>query len=159
MALTRSRPGRALRWLLRAPILLYRLRLGWLLGERFLLLTHIGRKTGLPRQAVVEVVHHDTDTGRYIIAAAWGRKADWFRNIQKTPQVTMAVGCKRFDAIASQLSIDEATEALYRYAQSHPAAFRALSKTLFGHVTASTREGCREMAEQIPLVALDPRPS
>ncbi len=32
----------------RIPIILYRLGLGGLLGTRFLLLTHTGRKSGLP---------------------------------------------------------------------------------------------------------------
>ena len=42
-------PGKALRLGLRLPIWLYRLHLSWLLGERFLLLTHTGRNSGLPR--------------------------------------------------------------------------------------------------------------
>ncbi len=44
----------------RAPIWFYRLGLGGLLGRRFVLLNHIGRKSGQPRQAVLEVVHHNT---------------------------------------------------------------------------------------------------
>jgi hypothetical protein len=35
----------ALRRLLRAPVYLYRWRLGWLLGRRFLLLIHVGHRT------------------------------------------------------------------------------------------------------------------
>ena len=54
--MTRTPPTGVSRWLFRMPIGLYRLRLGWLLGDRFLLLHHTGRKSGLPRQAVVEVV-------------------------------------------------------------------------------------------------------
>ncbi len=34
-------------------------RLGWLQGSRFLMLTHIGRKSGLARQTNIEVVGHD----------------------------------------------------------------------------------------------------
>ena len=41
------------RIMFRAPIFLYRIGLGGLLGKRFLLLNHIGRKT------VMEVVNHD----------------------------------------------------------------------------------------------------
>lgn len=37
------RPRGLLRLLLRAPVALYRLRLGWLLGGRVLLLSHTGR--------------------------------------------------------------------------------------------------------------------
>jgi hypothetical protein len=36
----------------RLPIWLYRLRLGWLLGDRLLLLTHIGRTSGQRRDRV-----------------------------------------------------------------------------------------------------------
>jgi hypothetical protein len=62
--LSETHPPRGLlRLALRLPIWLYRWRLGWLLGDRFLLLTHTGRKSGLPRQVVLEVVHHDEATG------------------------------------------------------------------------------------------------
>jgi len=44
-----------LRMLLRLPIWLYRLQLGWLQGERGLMLTHIGRSSGRVRQTVLEV--------------------------------------------------------------------------------------------------------
>ena len=67
----RSSPGRLTRCLLRLPIWLYRLRLGWLLGGRFLLLNHTGRKTGLPRRTVLEIVHHDADNATLFVAAAW----------------------------------------------------------------------------------------
>jgi hypothetical protein len=41
-----------------APVSLYRLHLGWLLGHRFLLLTHTGRRSGLRRQTVLEVMEY-----------------------------------------------------------------------------------------------------
>jgi hypothetical protein len=56
----------------RAPIWFYRLGLGGLLGQRFVLLNHIGRRSGQPRQAVVEVVRHDKRTGTYIVASGFG---------------------------------------------------------------------------------------
>ena len=45
----------------RLPIWLYHSHLGWLLGTRFVLLTHTGRKSGLSRQTVLEVVRYDKD--------------------------------------------------------------------------------------------------
>jgi hypothetical protein len=48
------------RTLMRAPIWIYRARLGFLFGSRMLMLEHIGRKTGLPRQVVLEVIDHPT---------------------------------------------------------------------------------------------------
>jgi hypothetical protein len=71
-------PGKALRLGLRVPILLHRLHLGWLLEERFLLLTHNGRSSGLPRHAISEVVGHHKDTDTYFVASGWGKKPDWY---------------------------------------------------------------------------------
>jgi hypothetical protein len=47
------------RTLYRFPIKLFRLHVGWLLMGHFLLLTHIGRTSGLPRQTILEVLLHD----------------------------------------------------------------------------------------------------
>lgn len=78
MKITQHKPAGVLRAMFRAPIFLYRIHLGWLLGGRFLMLTHIGRKSGVPRQTVIEVVSHDKETGKYYVAAAWRDKSDWY---------------------------------------------------------------------------------
>jgi hypothetical protein len=57
------------RLFLRTPIWCYRLGCGWLLGKRFLLLTHTGRLSGFSRQTVLEVVDYDPDTDTYVIAS------------------------------------------------------------------------------------------
>src|SRR5215469_3700219 len=44
-------PQGALRRLFRVPVYLYWWKCGWLLGHRFLLLNHTGRRTGLRRHA------------------------------------------------------------------------------------------------------------
>ncbi len=49
----------------RFPIVLYKIGLGPLLGERFLKLTHTGRKSGLERETVLEVVKHNREAGVY----------------------------------------------------------------------------------------------
>jgi deazaflavin-dependent oxidoreductase (nitroreductase family) len=76
-----------LRLAFRLPIYLYRLDLGWLLGHRFLLLVHRGRKTGLPHQTVLEVVLYDPSSRESVVVSAWGEDADWYRNIQKCPAI------------------------------------------------------------------------
>lgn len=45
-----------MRWFVRAPIWLFRARLGFLLGSRLLMLEHLGRKSGGRRHVVLEVV-------------------------------------------------------------------------------------------------------
>jgi len=140
------------RILWRLPIGLYRLGLGWLLGERFLLLTHTGRKTGLPRYAVVEVMRHDPITDTYYVASGFGEKSDWFRNIQKTPQVTIQVGRRKTAAVAERLPLEEAERELLDYAQRHPRALRSLARIL-GYRIEDPEQDVRALAQVIPIVA------
>jgi hypothetical protein len=49
------------------PIYLYRLDLGWLLGHRFLMLVHQGRRSGLLRETVLEVILYDPDTSQSVV--------------------------------------------------------------------------------------------
>ncbi|MCB0168434.1 MAG: nitroreductase family deazaflavin-dependent oxidoreductase [Anaerolineae bacterium] len=159
MATTTTRgkqPQGLMRLFLRLPIWLYRLRLGWLLGNRFVMLQHTGRKSGLPRYTVVEVVRHDHRTDEVIIASGWGEKSDWFQNIQKTPEVTLYLGRRRWPAEANRLAVAEAAQELANYAQRHPTAFANLSKMMIGRPLAATDADCRLLAESVPLVRLEP---
>lgn len=150
-------PSRGLlRMAVRLPIWLYRARLGWLLSDRFLMLRHVGRKSGLRHNVVLEVVRHDRATGVYIIASGWGEKSDWFRNIQKTPQVVVHIGRRWFDATATRLPYEESVRELRDYARRHPAAFRELSRLMSGQRLNGTEGECRTLAQHIPLVSLLP---
>ena len=156
--MTKSSARRGLaRLAFRLPIWLYRLRLGWLLGDRLLLLTHIGRKSGLPRQAVIEVVRHDLATDTYIVASGFGVQVDWFRNIQRNPNVVVQSGRRRLAAVAERLPLDIAADELYEYAQRRPGTFRAITKRLLGQELDGSAESCRRLAADVPVVALRPR--
>jgi deazaflavin-dependent oxidoreductase (nitroreductase family) len=144
------------RALLRLPILLYRAHLGWLLGERFLLLIHTGRKSGIARRTVLEVIRHNAETGAYIVCSGWGAGADWFRNILKTPDVTIAVGRRRFAARAVHLSEAEGEQIFLAYARRHPRAFRNLTRLLLNQRAESIEALCRQMARGTPVVAFRP---
>jgi deazaflavin-dependent oxidoreductase (nitroreductase family) len=145
------------RLLARLPIWLYRLRLGKLLGDRFLLLTHIGRTSGQPRQVVLEVLRHDLASHTCIIASGWGEHTDWLRNIQQNPHVLVETGARQFEAVAGRLPIEAAGDELSDYALRHPLAFRSLSKLMIGQALDNRAESCRRLAEHVPLVALRPR--
>ncbi len=150
---TRRHPPRglaAIPW--RLPIYLYRCGLGFLLGGRFMLLTHIGRKSGLPRQAVIEVVHHDPQRAVYYAASGFGRRSNWFRNIQKTPQVTIQVGRRKMRAQAEVLSTADGEAILREYARRHPGALRSLSR-LMGIPYDGSPEALHRLAEAVPVVA------
>lgn len=139
----------------RAPIWLYRLGLGGLLGERFLLLNHIGRKSGKIRQAVVEVVNKNNETGAFVVASGFGKQADWYKNLMVHQQVTIQVGRKRINARAERLPAPQAAEALLDYHQRHPTALRTLAKIL-GYQTDGSQEDIHFLAEVIPMICFSP---
>lgn len=151
-----NQPKGFLRFLFRLPLWLYRVKLGWLLGKRFLMLTHIGRKSGQPRHVVLEVVHHDADTSAYFVAAGWRCKADWFRNIQENPAIQVTVGAHNFKATAVVMQLVEAAATFYIYARRYPLAFRELTRLMMGEAFQSTQEDCFRLAQSVPLVKLLP---
>ena len=149
-------PGKTLRLGLRLPIWLYRARLGWLLGERFLMLTHIGRISGLPRQTVIEVVQHDKATDTYYVVSGWGEKSDWYRNISKSPIVTVNVGGRKFQARAKFIDPEKAIDILETYACDHPMAFSELSGLFLGERMKPGNDAPRQLAKKMPMVAFHP---
>lgn len=80
-------PGKAWsRLVYRAPIPLWRLGLGPVVGRIFLLITTTGRKSGLPRQTVIE---YHTLEGRKYAASGFGSESHWYRNLTADPLVTI----------------------------------------------------------------------
>jgi deazaflavin-dependent oxidoreductase (nitroreductase family) len=152
-------PSGALLLLLRLPIALYRLRLGWLLGQRFVLLQHIGRKSGQARKTVVEVIGHDRPGDTYYIASGWGKRAQWYQNLLATPQITIQVGRRHLSVCAESVSPAEGARVLLDYRQQHPLATRELSRMLTGAnlAKASPEDLERVVQEALPIVALRPR--
>lgn len=146
------RGWKALPW--RMPVWLYRLGLGACLGRRFLLLEHLGRKTGRRRQNVLEVLHYDPEGRVFYVASGFGRRAHWFRNIQAHPQVTVQVGRTRYRALARVLDVAQGARMLMEYAHAHPVAFRVLAR-LLGIPVPRTLEDFRRLAEAIPVVAFE----
>jgi len=144
------------RLLYRLPILFYHGGLGWLLGKRFLLLTHTGRISGLPRQAVLEVIRFDRGRGSYYVISGFGEQADWFRNIQLTPEVEITVGHRCKEALAEILPQEDAEWELLDYARRHPLAARMLPR-LLGYRVDGSEEGYRALARQLKVVRFYPR--
>ncbi len=83
------------------PRITYAIGLGRLQGRFVLLLTTIGRKTGLPR---VTPLQYEEIDGLFYVGAARGSKADWFRNIQANPQVEVQVKSRRFRGVAAPIT-------------------------------------------------------
>jgi len=146
-------------WFLRAPQALYRLHLGWLLGNRFLMLRHVGRKSGEERRTVLEVVEHDSTTRIYYVASGWGEKSQWLRNVAANPDVVVQVRGRVWTAKAERLTTQEAQVVFGRYAQRHPKAYRKLAKLMLERELGAGSDDLVEFARSTPLVALRPLPS
>jgi deazaflavin-dependent oxidoreductase (nitroreductase family) len=93
----RSKPRGLLRWLFRVPVWMFRLGLGGFMPW-WIMLTTVGRKSGIPRRAVVDIVQRDGD--KIYIVAGYGRHADWVRNLKANPSLKGQIGWSKFDAEA-----------------------------------------------------------
>jgi deazaflavin-dependent oxidoreductase (nitroreductase family) len=134
------------RWFVRAPIWLFRARLGFLFGRRLLMLEHTGRKSGARRYVVLEVVSRIPDG--YVVASGFGARAQWFRNVRANPRVRVYTGARKpAPATARLLTPAEAQEAMDGYAASHPRSWAALAPVF------ETTLGAR--AHELPLIALE----
>lgn len=85
------------KFLVKLPILFWRLGMGPVTGQLFLVLTTTGRKSGLPRRTMVE---YSRMSGRKYSPCAFGERANWYQNIVADPQVTVqsADGTERMKA-------------------------------------------------------------
>jgi deazaflavin-dependent oxidoreductase (nitroreductase family) len=103
----------------RLPVLLYRARLGWLLGKRFVLIEHMGRRSGKWRTTVVEVVAYDRADRSCVVAAGFGPRSDWYRNLIAHPQTHIHLGRRRIEALAVPVSAQEGAQVMLTYATHH----------------------------------------
>jgi deazaflavin-dependent oxidoreductase (nitroreductase family) len=138
------------RAVLRAPIGFYRIGLGRLLGRRFLLLEHIGRRSGTRRQTVLEVVERDEEVP--VVASGWGEGSDWVKNITANPTVHVTMAGRLFDAEAVRLDTPEAARVLDDYRKAHPRAARRIGQAIGVSLTSDPGKA----ASVLPLFRLVP---
>ncbi len=147
-------------YLLRTPVYLYRCRLGWLLGHRFILLTHIGRRTGLRRQTVLEVVEYRKAGPEVVVVNGFGRESDWIRNIEARGGEEVTVATQHFAASHRFLGEEEAVNVIRGYEHRNrfmaPIVRVALS-WLLGWPYHGSDDDRRRMVRQLPLIAFRPR--
>jgi deazaflavin-dependent oxidoreductase (nitroreductase family) len=142
------------RWLLRAPIPLFR-RASPLLGGRFVLLEHRGRRTGQARYVALEVVHREP--GALVVISGYGPGAQWYRNIVADPRVRIwCGGIRNAEAHAVPLCPEHGTAILESYRHHHPLAARLLGRAFgipeFAHGTPVPPR----RAAELPLVRISP---
>ena len=131
----------------RAPIWMYRHGLGRLLGERVLMLEHVGRVSGLPRYVCLEVVARP-DRDRIVVVSGFGTRSQWFQNLEARQTCRVTIGRRRdVSARARFLTEEECAAALSAYQAAHPRAWRPLRHAI--------ERAVGHPVDTLPMVELD----
>ena len=145
-------PTGIMRLLLRSPIPIFRARLGFLFGKRFVMLEHTGRKSGQTRRTVLEVVANHPDA--VYVAAGWGSSAQWLKNIRADPNVVFYLGSRRHPAVAEMVTEDRALSVMRQYAARHGRALERIAGFMLDDPGKTAQEQAKRIAETVPMVRL-----
>jgi deazaflavin-dependent oxidoreductase (nitroreductase family) len=145
-------PTGVVRWLMRMPLLAYRLGLGNVLSAAHLLvLTTRGRKTGRVHHTPIEYRKHGK---KVYLVSGWGERPHWYQNVLVEPHVTVQLGGKTFDAVGRQVTdTAEALRALSLFRRVAPARYDAvLGRLIESDVSGKTLP---DYSSQFTIMRLD----
>jgi len=137
------------------PVLLYRLRFGWLMGKRFMQITHVGRRSGKVRRTILAVLRFDEKTKEIYAVSAW-KGSDWYFNIQASPALQVETGFVRYVPQQRTLSPEEITTTFMEYCKQHPIFSRMVCR-IPGWKWDSTYEEFLALARTLHGVAFAPK--
>lgn len=153
-----EKPGRVVAFFNRAPIGLYRARLGWLLGGHFLLLTTTGRKSGRTHRTVLEVARRVDGAAGHItlwVIASRGRHSDWYANAIAGGAVSVTWKTRTFTPGVHALDVDERAELLADYQRRHPRAAAMLGAALLGSEFTGDAGNLQRLAAELRALRLE----
>ena len=135
---------------------LYAIGLGLVIGRIILLLTTVGRKSGLKR---VTPLQYEEIDGKYYLGAARGLQADWVRNIQCNPGVDVQVKSLRFRGQAEVVTAPgRIADFIEVRLQRHPKMIGMIMQKAHGMSKHPGREQLEKLAEKEALVIITPLP-
>lgn len=102
----------------KAPLVLWRMGWGPLLGQRLVVLTTTGRKSGLPRHTMTEYGMVDN---RVVIASGWGERAQWVKNLEADPLLTAQTAQGVQHCRARRIDDEATLRKVYHAMRSSPA--------------------------------------
>lgn len=152
-----KRPGKFLKFFFKVPVWMYKIGFGGferLVGAQWMLITHIGRKSGKRYDSMVDVMDYDKATDTYYIEAAYGTRADWYRNIQASPNFEARVGRRKFEARAKALSTEGSADMLVKFYREKPVYTRSVMAMV--GMKFNGEEDLRAMASKLLLFAVHP---
>ena len=133
---------------------LYAIGLGPLIGRFILLLTTVGRKSGLKRVTPLqyEVIGKD-----FYVGAARGMNADWVRNLQSNPHVEVRAGTKHFYAEAEVVNEPSRfADFLEVRLERHPRMIGLIMEKTHGLPRHPSRQQLEALGEMEVFVILHP---
>jgi deazaflavin-dependent oxidoreductase (nitroreductase family) len=150
-----ARPPAFMIPMLKLPLVLYRLRLGWVFGHRFMLLTHKGRRSGKIRQTVLAVLRFDLKTKEIKAVSAWSA-SEWYKNIFSAPALQVETGFTRYVPIHRSLTSEEIATLFEDYCHDHPIFSRIVCR-IPGWKWDSSHAEFLELANTLHGVAFRPK--
>lgn len=148
----KSKPAGLFKHFLHAPTWLYRCHLGFVVGKRFLMIEHRGRKSRKLYRTVLEVAGRNQNRGEWIVNSGTGPNADWYRNVKAGGVDAVSIGSARRPAGVRFLQADEAASVFADYERAHRKAAAKLMD-MMGVSYDGTEVGRIEMMHKIPMVA------
>jgi deazaflavin-dependent oxidoreductase (nitroreductase family) len=140
-------PKGLLRILFRIPVYFYRIGLGGLFGKRFVLINHIGRKTGKQHQAVVEVVEREKGTENIIVVAGYGEQTQWYKNLKKQSQTTIQIGNSKYQVAIEFIKPENGEDIIARYLERYGKLTGQLF-SMIGYEWDGSERRAREIARE-----------
>jgi deazaflavin-dependent oxidoreductase (nitroreductase family) len=96
-------------------------------GPDVLVLTTIGRRSGLPRMTPLQYEEYQ---GAIVVGAGRGPRTDWLHNLMKTPQVEVQIKGEKFSAMADPITdCAQGADFLEYRLRKHPIMIRAILLT------------------------------
>ena len=105
-----------------------------------------------------EVILYDAATCESVVVSAYGRGADWYRNLEKGPALRVQTGRLYYRPRHRLLTREEAWTAARTFVRQHPLEAR-LAPLVFRWIGATgddTAKSAVELIGSLPLVAFRP---
>jgi hypothetical protein len=97
---------------------------------------------------------YDKATDTYYIEAAYGSRADWFKNIQANPTFEAQVGRRKFSAQADILTEGDTGEMLVQFFRRKPAYTRSVMAMV--GMKFKNEEELRTLGKNLTLLSVKP---
>ena len=119
-----------------------------------LLLTTLGRKSGLPRTTPLQ---YEEVGGNFYVASARGAEADWYRNILANPDVRIQIRDREFEAMAEPVT-DPAgiADFIELRLRRHPVMIRLIMHLFDGMPLKYNRAELEQFCKDKAMVVLHP---